>query len=107
MLDELVTDFVIETCHSAARSAAYSHRQKIKVDDFKFAIRGGEGMLGRVQELLTMQRELQEMRKQFDVEEGKPSGGGGADARPDGEGRVKGKRGRRPKAALVVEEERR
>ena len=36
-LDEIVTDFIIETCHTAAASATYAHRAKIKVDDFKFA----------------------------------------------------------------------
>lgn len=71
VLDEIVTDFIIETCHLAARSAAYSRRQKIKVDDFKFAIRGDEVMLGRVQELLGMERELREARRQFEVGEGK------------------------------------
>ena len=71
VLDEIVTDFIIETCHQAARSASYSNRQKIKVDDFKFAIRGNEAMLGRVQELLGMDKELKEARKQFDMAEGK------------------------------------
>lgn len=109
VLDELVTDFVIETCHAAARSAAYSHRQKIKVDDFKFAIRGGEAMLGRVQELLAMQKELSAARRQFNVDEGKGGGDIGDLAGQAGVGegeRTKGKRGRRPKAALVVEEQR-
>ena len=58
MLDELATDFVIETCHKANQVANLSGRQKVKVDDFKFAIRGDEAMLGRVQELLTMDRAL-------------------------------------------------
>ncbi|MCJ1412345.1 Transcription initiation factor TFIID subunit 13 [Ptychographa xylographoides] len=71
ILDEIVTDFIIETCHCASRSASYSNRQKIKVDDFKFAIRGNEVMLGRVQELLGMDKELKEARKQFDMAEGK------------------------------------
>lgn len=58
VLDELATDFVIETCHKANQVANLSGRQKVKVDDFKFAIRGDEAMLGRVQELLTMDRTL-------------------------------------------------
>ena len=71
VLDEIVTDFIIETCHQAARSATYSNRQKIKIEDFKFAIRNNPAMLGRVQELLGMDKELKEARKQFDVPEGK------------------------------------
>ena len=56
ILDELTTDFVIETCHKASQVANLSGRQKVKVDDFKFAIRGDEIMLGRVHELFGMDR---------------------------------------------------
>lgn len=66
MLDEIVTDFVIEMCHGAAQYATYSRRQKIKVDDFRFALRRDPNKLGRVQELLRMERELKEARKAFD-----------------------------------------
>ncbi|MCJ1243456.1 Transcription initiation factor TFIID subunit 13 [Trapelia coarctata] len=102
ILDEIVTDFIIETCHQAGRSASYSNRQKIKVDDFKFAIRGNEAMLGRVQELLGMDRELKEARKQFDIPEGKAGlekgkvgerGRGRGRGRPRGSGREKAKGG--------------
>jgi len=92
-LDEIVTDFIIETCHQASRSASYSNRQKIKVDDFKFAIRGNEAMLGRVQELLGMDKELREARKQFDIPEGKAGlekGKGGKEGRGRGRGRPRG-----------------
>lgn len=71
ILDEIVTDFIIELCHSAARAAAVSRRQKIKVEDFKWAIRGDELMLGRVRELLGMDKKLKEARKQFNTDEGK------------------------------------
>lgn len=71
VLDEIVTDFIIEMCHEAAKVAAISGRQKVKVEDFKFAIRGEPLMLGRVNELLALDRELKEARKQFDTEEGK------------------------------------
>ena len=73
MLDELVTDFLIETCHTAARTATYSNRQKIKVDDFKFAIRNSEMMLGRVQQLLNLDKDFKTIRREHfgDVEEGR------------------------------------
>lgn len=71
VLDEIVTDFIIETCHAAARSAAASRRQKIKVEDFKWAMRSDEMMLGRIRELMGMDKELKEARKQFSTEEGK------------------------------------
>ncbi|KAI9835535.1 MAG: hypothetical protein M1819_001986 [Sarea resinae] len=66
VLDEIVTDYIIETCHEAALSASYSRRQKIKVDDFKFALRKDPKKLGRVQELLSMDKELKAARRQFD-----------------------------------------
>jgi len=71
VLDEIVTDFIIETCHSAAASAAYARRQKIKVDDFKFAIRKDPAKLGRVQELLSLDKELKDARRQFDQNDDK------------------------------------
>lgn len=66
VLDEIVTDFILEMCHGAAQYATYSRRQKIKVDDFRFALRRDPNKLGRVQELLRMERELKEARKAFD-----------------------------------------
>ncbi|PYH41545.1 putative transcription initiation factor TFIID subunit 13 [Aspergillus saccharolyticus JOP 1030-1] len=89
VLDEIVTDFVLEMCHGAAQYASYSRRQKIKVDDFRFALRRDPNKLGRVQELLRMERELKEARKAFDQNDDQVgnlkdaakkggSGGGGA-----------------------------
>ena len=102
VLDEIITDFIIETCHQAARSATYSNRQKIKVDDFKYTIRNNDGMLGRVQELLSIDKELKEARKQLkdDMNEGKAHL---ERARPEGKGT--GKRGRKPKNVPVFEED--
>ena len=93
---------MIETCHEAARSATYSNRQKIKVDDFKFTIRNNEAMLGRVQELLYLDKELARYRKQFDdgVAEGKAGLERTRPAAKDGAG----KRGRKPKKRGVSEE---
>lgn len=66
VLDEVVTDFIIETCHTAAQCATYARRQKIKVDDFRFALRRDPVKLGRVHELLRVERELKEARRAFD-----------------------------------------
>lgn len=70
VLDEVVTDYIIETCHAAAQSASYSHRQKIKVDDFKFVLRRDPVKLGRMVDRLQTQKEIVAMRKQADVNEG-------------------------------------
>jgi transcription initiation factor TFIID subunit 13 len=61
---------VIETCHEAGAHAAHAHRSKVKVDDFQFALRKDSKKLGRVQELLDMDRELKNKRKAFNVDEG-------------------------------------
>ncbi|EAS31654.1 transcription initiation factor TFIID subunit 13 [Coccidioides immitis RS] len=66
VLDEIVTDFIIETCHAAAQVAAHAGRQKVKVDDFMFVIRRDAAKLGRVQELFQLEKELKEARKAFD-----------------------------------------
>lgn len=61
--------FIIETCHAAALCAAYSHRAKIKVDDFKFALRKDPKKLGRVTELLALDKDIKKKRKAFEVED--------------------------------------
>ena len=67
-LDEILTDFIIETCHAAALSASYSRRQKIKVDDFKFVLRKDERLLGRVLEQLWRDKRMREERRVVDFE---------------------------------------
>ncbi|KAF2150599.1 hypothetical protein K461DRAFT_295863 [Myriangium duriaei CBS 260.36] len=65
VLDEIITDFIIETCHAAALSASYSRRQKIKVDDFKWVLRRDKKKLGRVAEVFAKERELKNARRAF------------------------------------------
>jgi transcription initiation factor TFIID subunit 13 len=67
-LDEILTDFIIETCHAAALSASYSRRQKIKVDDFKFVLRKDEALLGRVLEQLWREKVLKDSRRALDID---------------------------------------
>ncbi|MDI1487306.1 MAG: hypothetical protein OHK93_006575 [Ramalina farinacea] len=71
ILDEIVTDYVIDTVQTASKAATVSGRGKVKADDFKFAIRHDEVATGRVKELLTMEKSLKDARKQFDTGEGK------------------------------------
>ncbi|KAM5466528.1 hypothetical protein MauCBS54593_005785 [Microsporum audouinii] len=75
VLDEIVTDFIIETCHEAAQVANYSNRQKVKADDFRFILRRDPVKLGRVQELFRLERELKEARKAFDQNDDRLGGG--------------------------------
>jgi transcription initiation factor TFIID subunit 13 len=70
VLDSIITDFVIETCHEAEAHARYAGRSKVKVDDFQFCLRHDSKKLGRVQDLLDIDRELKNKRKAFNVDEG-------------------------------------
>ena len=70
VLDEIVTDYIIETCHEAAAVAQHARRAKIKLDDFKFMLRRDTGKLGRVSEMLETDKELKRKRKAFDTDEG-------------------------------------
>ena len=67
----ITTSFIIETCHEAAAHASYSRRQKIKVDDFTFALRKDPAKLGRVQELVQMDKHLKTLRKVFNENDDK------------------------------------
>lgn len=70
VLDEIVTDYIIETCHEAAAVAHHARRAKIKLDDFKFMLRRDTSKLGRVSEMLETDKELKRKRKAFDTDEG-------------------------------------
>ncbi|KIW97197.1 uncharacterized protein Z519_02589 [Cladophialophora bantiana CBS 173.52] len=71
VLDEILTDFIIETCHNAVGVSVYSGRAKLKVSDFEFAIRKDAIKLGRVQEMFKKKREIDNKKKLFDTNEGK------------------------------------
>ncbi|KAJ5131773.1 Transcription initiation factor TFIID subunit 13 [Penicillium atrosanguineum] len=102
VLDEIVTDFILELCHGAAQVAHHARRQKIKVDDFRFSLRRDPNKLGRVQELLRMERELKEARKAFDQNDDQVAKGAGKKGAPVPEdddnvsvtGTVTGKKGK-------------
>lgn len=91
VLDEIITDYIIETCHEAASVAHHARRAKIKLDDFKFMLRRDTGKLGRVSEMLETDKELKRKRKAFDTDEGavladreRVGGGGGGAERAEG-----------------------
>lgn len=76
LLDEALTDFIIEICHSAVAVATYSGRQKLKVDDFRFVLRKDPVKLGRVQQMYLTGKDINRDRKAFDAI-GMGGGGGG------------------------------
>jgi len=92
-LDEIITDYIIESCHEAAAVAHHARRQKIKLDDFKFMLRRDTVKLGRVSEMLETDKELKRKRKAFDTDEGAVVRGEDGDAGKGVEGGKKGERG--------------
>ncbi|SMQ55925.1 unnamed protein product [Zymoseptoria tritici ST99CH_1A5] len=67
-LDEILTEFIIETCHAAALCASYSRRQKIKVDDFRWVLRQNPALLGRVSEYMFREKFMKNARKAVDMD---------------------------------------
>lgn len=87
VLDEIITDYIIETCHEAASVAHHARRAKIKLDDFKFMLRRDTVKLGRVSDMLETDKELKRKRKAFDTDEGAVIGkDGGKDGDAEGAG---------------------
>tara|TARA_R110002003_G_scaffold46_10_gene3803 strand:+ start:13123 stop:13686 length:564 start_codon:yes stop_codon:yes gene_type:complete len=78
VLDEIITDYIIETCHEAASVAHHARRAKIKLDDFKFMLRRDTVKLGRVSDMLETDKDLKRKRKAFDTDEGAVLGKDGA-----------------------------
>ncbi|PSS27295.1 hypothetical protein M430DRAFT_93493 [Amorphotheca resinae ATCC 22711] len=71
VLDELLTDFITELCFEAHRSAQLAGRQKIKIDDVRFACRKNPLYLGKIQEMQEKKDEIDRARKTLDVNDDK------------------------------------
>ena len=50
-MDEIISDFLISLCFEADRPAQLAGRQKVKLEDFKFAVRKDPLKLGKVEEV--------------------------------------------------------
>lgn len=70
VLDEILTDFVIETCHAAVAIASYSGRTKLKTDDFTWVLRNDPNKSGRVKEMFEKKRDIEHARKMVGVDGG-------------------------------------
>jgi len=71
VLDELLTDFITELCFEAHRSAQLSGRQKIKLDDIKFACRKNPNYLGKMQQMQSSRTLIENARKLVDQNDDK------------------------------------
>lgn len=70
-LEDILEEYITDICHEAYRVSRPGRKSKIKVDDIKFALRNDHRILGRVEELLVLQKNITEARKQYDTSEGK------------------------------------
>lgn len=64
-LDELVSGYLVDVCSNAFRVAQGSRRSKLKLEDFKFAIRHDPVKLGRAEELIATNKLITEAKRQF------------------------------------------
>lgn len=70
-VEDLLVNYVVDLCHDAHAYSKVTLRQKVRVEDFKFALRKDPYKYGRLEELLLMQKKIESARKQFDNTEGK------------------------------------
>lgn len=64
-LDELVSSYLVDICTIASGVSKHSARSKLKLEDFKFALRNDQIKLGRAEELIATNKLITEAKKQF------------------------------------------
>ncbi|GMP87513.1 hypothetical protein ACSBR2_031691 [Camellia fascicularis] len=69
LVEDIVVEYVTDMVHKAQDTA--SKRGKLLIDDFTFLIRKDLPKLNRCSELLSMNEELKQARKAFEVDEEK------------------------------------
>ncbi|RYP51255.1 hypothetical protein DL768_003352 [Monosporascus sp. mg162] len=65
VLDEIVTEFLEGVCFEASRHAQAAGRQKLKFDDFEFALRRSPAYLGKVRSMIDKRQHIASMRNLF------------------------------------------
>ncbi|KAK3314734.1 transcription initiation factor IID [Apodospora peruviana] len=69
VLDEIATDFIQGVAFEATRAAHHAGRQKVKFEDFEFAMRRNPRYMGKIQEVFEKKREIENARKNFSIED--------------------------------------
>ncbi|KAI3416698.1 uncharacterized protein J3R85_015144 [Psidium guajava] len=69
LVEDIVVEYVTDFAHKAQDLG--SKRGKLSVEDFLYLVRKDAPKLNRCKELLSMQEELKQARKAFDVDEEK------------------------------------
>ncbi|KAK3320774.1 transcription initiation factor IID [Cercophora scortea] len=69
VLDEVLTDFIQGVGFEATRAAHHAGRQKVKFEDFEFAMRRNPRFMGKIQEVFEKKKEIEAARKNFSIED--------------------------------------
>jgi len=69
VLDEIVTDFIQGVSFEATRAAHHAGRQKVKFEDFEFALRRSPRFMGKIQDVFEKKKAIENARKGFNIED--------------------------------------
>jgi transcription initiation factor TFIID subunit 13 len=69
VLDEILTEFIQGVSFEATRAAQHAGRQKVKFEDFEFAMRRNPCYMGKIQEVFEKKKEIEAARKNFSIED--------------------------------------
>ena len=69
VLDEVLTEFIQGVSFEATRAAQHAGRQKVKFEDFEFAMRRNPFYMGKIQEMFEKKKEIEAARKGFNIED--------------------------------------
>ncbi|KAL2131472.1 hypothetical protein VTI74DRAFT_4983 [Chaetomium olivicolor] len=69
VLDEILTEFIQGVSFEATRAAQHAGRQKVKFEDFEFAMRRNPFYMGKIQEVFEKKKEIEAARKGFSIED--------------------------------------
>lgn len=102
VLDEILTEFIQGVSFEASRVAQLAGRQKVKYEDFQFAMRKNPMFLGKAAENKELREALDKQRKMFDEDEyTKDDADGAAASSGPGKGRKRKAPGAAPSAAAA------
>lgn len=102
VLDEILTEFIQGVSFEASRVAQLAGRQKVKYEDFQFAMRKNPMFLGKAAENKELREALDKQRKMFDEDEyTKDDADAAAASSAPGRGRKRKAPGAAPSAATA------
>lgn len=102
VLDEILTEFIQGVSFEATRAAQHAGRQKVKFEDFEFAMRRNPCYMGKIQEVFEKKKEIEAARKNFSIEDQLMKD---ADKEEKSAEKKAGKKAGKKGAAAAVEEE--